>query len=263
MSIVKKKSTARLSTLDSIRGITLCSMIIYHFCWDLAYIVGMDMPWYSSVYSYIWQQSICWTFILLSGFCAGLSSHNIRRGLIVFGCGIIISLVTYFVTPESIVLFGILTFMGSAMIITGLTKRLLLKINALAGAIIAFALFLMFRDVNTGFLGFERIHILQVNTAPYKNLFTAYLGFPARNFYSSDYFSILPWIFLYFTGFYIFHVLKSGPLDNTKGALFDRSSFHISITVFDQMGRHSLPIYMLHQVVLYGISTLIIALQNR
>ena len=39
--------------------------------WDLVYIFGIRMDWYEGLPGYVWQQSICWTFILLSGYLAG------------------------------------------------------------------------------------------------------------------------------------------------------------------------------------------------
>ena len=47
-------------------------MIAYHACWDLVYLFHADWDWYRGTGAYIWQQSICWTFILLSGFCFSL-----------------------------------------------------------------------------------------------------------------------------------------------------------------------------------------------
>ena len=56
----------RIAALDALRGLTLLSMIAYHTCWDLVYLFRMDWEWYRGTGAYIWQQSICWTFILLS-----------------------------------------------------------------------------------------------------------------------------------------------------------------------------------------------------
>ena len=91
--------SGRLALLDCIRGITLISMILYHACWDAVYIVGADWPWYLSRGSYIWQQSICWTFIFLSGFCIPFSGKLLKRGLMVFGAGALVMLVTNILLP--------------------------------------------------------------------------------------------------------------------------------------------------------------------
>ena len=89
---VKKKRRQRLALLDSVRGLTLISMILYHAAWDAVYLLGADWGWYKGEMAFIWQQSICWTFILLSGFCIPLSRKPLSRGLIVFACGALVTL---------------------------------------------------------------------------------------------------------------------------------------------------------------------------
>ena len=59
----------RLHLLDALRGVTLISMTVFHGMWNLVYLFGMKADWYRGTPGYIWQQWICWTFILLSGFC--------------------------------------------------------------------------------------------------------------------------------------------------------------------------------------------------
>ena len=54
--------------LDGLRGLTLISMILYHGMFDLVEIYGLHIPWFVERPGYVWQQSICWIFILLSGF---------------------------------------------------------------------------------------------------------------------------------------------------------------------------------------------------
>ena len=90
----------RIASLDALRGLTLVSMIAYHACWDLVYLFHADWDWYRGTGAYIWQQSICWTFILLSGFCFSLGRRPLRRGLTVFGCGWVVTLVTVLLRHE-------------------------------------------------------------------------------------------------------------------------------------------------------------------
>ena len=76
----------RLHLLDLIRGITLLSMIAYHGSYDLVYHYGLPIPGYTGLPGYLWQQSICWTFLFLSGFCFSLGrpvrGHQFRRCLL-------------------------------------------------------------------------------------------------------------------------------------------------------------------------------------
>lgn len=141
----------RSGTLDSLRGLTLFSMIAYHLCWDLVYLRGLPWAWYNGFWAYIWQQSICCTFILLSGYCCQASRHPIRRGAISFFGGAAVSLATTLVTPEEPIRFGVLTFLGTAALLTVPLRPLLARIPPRLGLVLSFSLFLLARDVNHGY----------------------------------------------------------------------------------------------------------------
>ncbi len=238
----------RLYLLDTVRGITLLSMILYHTLWDLVYIYRVNLPWYRGTVGYVWQQSICWTFILLSGFCVGLGRNTFKRGIIVFLGGVLVSLVTYLFMRENVVAFGILTFMGIAMIFVALTEKILIKINTVIGMAVSAVVFFIMRNINDGWLGFENLKILKLPDFLYKNYITAFLGFPHREFYSSDYFPFLPWIFLFLTGYFLYKILEKH-----KERLFSKGK----VFLLSFIGRHTLIIYLLHQPLIYGILYLI------
>ena len=63
------RAEARLLWPDVLRGLTVVSMVLFHGMWDAVFLFGLRAPWYTALPGYLWQQSICWTFILLSGFC--------------------------------------------------------------------------------------------------------------------------------------------------------------------------------------------------
>ena len=227
----------RLHGLDLIRGVTLLSMTAYHGTWNLVYLFGVDLPWYDQLPGCIWQQSICWTFILLSGFCFSIGSKPLKRGLTIFGGGILVTAATIIAMPENRILFGILTFTGSAMMLMVPLEKLLRKVPAVIGVVAAMGLFFFFRNWQAP----EWLH---------RNLLTAYLGFPTREFISMDYFSIFPWIFLFLAGYFLFRILNARGWDEK---LFARGN----VPVLNWLGRHTLPIYLIHQPVLYGLCLLI------
>jgi len=239
----------RLAKIDGLRGLTLISMILYHALWDVVFIFGGNIPWYSRTPGFIWQQSICWTFILLSGFSAGLGKRQLRRGITVFLCGAVISAVTVFFMPEDAVRFGILTFMGSAMLLMVPVERLL---GALDGrkpvmlSLAGFFLFILTRGVNRGY-----ILNVRLPEAWYANDLTAFLGFPPAVFFSTDYFPLIPWFFLYLTGYGLYGIMSGGWADNGIKAFLKESS----CPPLEFIGRHTLIIYMLHQPVIYGLLT--------
>ena len=131
----------RYALLDELRGLGLVSMMLYHGCWDLVNLFGIQADWYYGLPGHLWQQSICWVFILLSGFCVQLGHHTLRRGAQVFGAGALVTAVTLLFMPEDRVIFGVLTLLGSAMLLTGLLEKPLRHIPPAAGFAISAVLF--------------------------------------------------------------------------------------------------------------------------
>lgn len=130
-----KVSANRYALLDELRGLDLISMMCYHGLWDVVFLFGVQLPWYTGMPGHLWQQSICWVFILLSGFCLPMGHHPYKRGALVFGAGALVTAVTVFFMPEDVVLFGVLTLLGSAMGITALLEKALRKIPPAVGAV--------------------------------------------------------------------------------------------------------------------------------
>lgn len=235
----------RYTLLDILRGFTIISMVFFHTTWDLVFLFDVKLSGYNDTLALWWQQSICWSFILLSGFCFSLGKHKLRRGLEVFGASVIITVVTALFMPENRVLFGILSALGFFMILSAVIEKFLKKINPYAGFILMSILFVLTKNVNDGFLGFGSWNLYQLPSRLYSNLFTAFLGFPSDEFFSGDYFSVFPWIFLFWCGFYLYEIFKK--LDLLKYLS------PIRIAPLEWLGRHSLIIYVLHQPIIYGI----------
>lgn len=234
----------RYHLLDGIRGIVLLSMIVYHFSWNMLYMYGAKWSWYRSTGAYIWQQSICWTFIILSGFCWSMGKHPFKRGLMVFGGGLLVTVVTVAVMPQNRVVFGVLTCIGSCMLLLIPLNKFLRKVPAETGVAISFALFVLTRNINRGFLGFESWRLLALPRSLYQNLLTAYVGMPPMSFYSTDYFSLIPWFFLFVTGYFLYAVCKKYNL--LSGVFLQRK-----IPLVDFLGKRSLLVYLLHQPIIY------------
>lgn len=246
-------ASGRLVLLDEIRGLNLISMILYHFLWDLVYIAGISIPWYHTRGAYLWQQGICRIFIFLSGFCWPLGKHHLKRGLTVWLAGALVTVVTLVFVPEDRVVFGVLTLLGTCMLLMIPLHGLLKRIKSLPVNIGLFLLSLFWFHVLYSVL-FD-IPALPENT-PGGWLLT-YLGFPTAYFYSTDYFPLLPWFFLFAAG-YLFHGLTARLHWQEFGFL------RLSLCpLAAAIGRRSLLIYMLHQPVLYGITMLILLIKKQ
>lgn len=258
----------RYHILDEIRGITLCSMILYHTVWDLVYMFGRNWAWYRSDFAYIWQQSICWSFILLSGFCFSLGKKKFRRGFVVFGAGIVISLVTEIFMPQNRIRFGVLTFLGSSMLIMALVEKINVFLRSkrgtstetvsvsknnsalipVFGMVIFLVLFAITKRINYGILGFADVRVASLPASLYEiGDIGNFLGFTEATFYSTDYFSLMPWFFLFLAGYFMYKWLEK------KGWIDGLACLPSLGKWWRSLGKHSLLIYMLHQPIIYGI----------
>ena len=245
----KKEAKNRYNLIDILRGIAVICMIIYHTMWDIVYMMGVDIPFFRTSGAHIFQQYILWSFVIISGFCVALGKKTLRRGAIVFGISVAMGLFTIFFMPEAAIYFGVLTFLGSAMIITSILQKPLSKIPYYIGMPLTLVLFFITYNVSDSSLGFGDLILCNLPEGLYHNLLTAYLGFPHNDFSSVDYVPILPWIFLYLFGFYTYKLFKS------KNLL--RHLSVIKIPPLEWVGRQALIIYVAHQPVIMGILLII------
>lgn len=239
----------RYSALDSLRGLCVLSMVLYHAMYDYVAVLGHDVPWFFAPPGRFWQQSICWTFIFLSGFCWGFSRSHLRQGLALLGAGSIVTLVTWFAMPSELILWGVLTLLGlSALLLyllQWLSEKLKLRCPAGAGLFLSALLFFLTKEVSQGFLGFGGLRLCVLPDRLYDTPFLAWLGFPGPGFTSSDYFPLIPWFFLFLAGHFLWQLLHD------KEAVMEKLRPGLAPLSF--LGRHSLLIYLLHQPALMGV----------
>lgn len=195
----QKAPAGRYALLDELRGLDLVSMMLYHACWDLVFLFDMNMGWYAGTPGRLWQQTICWVFILLSGFCAPFGRHMLRRGVTVFAAGALVTAVTLVFMPGGRIIFGVLTFLGTAMLLTGVLEPLLKKVMPAVGLAVSAVLFAVCYPVGSGWVGLGGWKLMLPQSL-YANYFTAFFGFYPDWFYSTDYFGLLPWLFLFWAG---------------------------------------------------------------
>ena len=239
----QKAPAGRYALLDELRGLDLVSMMLYHACWDLVLLFDMNMGWYAGTPGRLWQQAICWVFILLSGFCAPFGRHMLRRGVTVFAAGALVTAVTLVFMPGGRVVFGVLTFLGTAMLLTGVLEPLLKKIPPAAGLAVSAVLFALTYHLDERWLGFGGLR-LALPDAWYANYFTAFFGFLPFDFYSTDYFALLPWLCLFWAGYYLHKAVGRRRMEPLRRSVCPALGW---------MGRHSLLLYLLHQPVIYGV----------
>ena len=239
-----EKQKERYYLLDALRGLALVNMILYHFSYDIFVIYGQNPHWLGAPATFFWQQGICWSFILISGFSWRFGAANsLKRGLFLNGLGLLITAVTWLVIPDEVVFFGILNFIGCGVLLTIPLSKLGKKTPPLLGAVICLVLFALTYPIQNGYLWLGG-ETLALPRELYSGVLTIF-GFPGAGFYSSDYFPILPWIFLYWTGWFLYPLLMKN-----KGI---RHFLSIRIPLLSDIGRKTIWIYVLHQPILMGI----------
>ena len=174
---------SRIWELDALRGICILCVIVVHFLFDLSFFGGLDLTlpaWYVFIQEYGGA-----IFVVLSGVCVTLGSKSVRRGLIVFACGMLITAVTYGMYrlgmsgADVVVKFGVLHLLGVCMLVYPAFKKLPPAALALLGLAIAI----------TGYA-------IRGVVVPQRWLFP--LGLTYEGFTSSDYFPPLPAAGLFF-----------------------------------------------------------------
>ena len=272
----------RYRLLDTLRGFSLVSMVLYHICWDLVNLYHFDWQWFQGTAGHVWQQSICWGFILISGFCMGLkngkenSRRSYKRGALVLAAGVLVSAATLLFTPESPIIFGILFFLGCAMLLTTALLPLLRKCSGAIGLLLTGLLFFLLRNINEETLGFENLILCRLPESWYwHGLSATFFGLQDRDFFSTDYFSLIPWYFLFLAGYFLcrYIVENNGQTENGWQPDYDEqpekkgnpeknaalpAGFTKGIPFLEILGKHSLLIYLLHQpVILFLLSVIL------
>lgn len=232
----------RIWELDAFRGICVLGMVIVHFIYDLTdlyRVIDWSYPaWFSLIKN--WGGVL---FLLISGISATLGSRSVRRGLIVFLCGMVCTLVTWgmyrlgMAGKGIIIYYGVLHCLGCCMILWWFFRKLPSPVLALSSAVlIAVGLWLKGQTFDFPWL------------MP--------LGFLYRGFASSDYFPLL----LNF-GFFLAGSLLGRTVYRKKETLLPMVNEQSGILRFlCACGRHSLWIYLLHQPILSGLTMALAAL---
>lgn len=238
---MKKKE--RIWELDALRGFCILCVIFIHFMFDLVYFAGLPVTFHP-VYLFIQNYGGA-IFVILSGLCATLGSRSFRRGLLVFGCGMLITLVTWVMvklgmaTDDVIVRFGVLHLLGVCMMLYPLYKKL--------------------PTVPLAFLGLALVILgyTVTNTIVETHLLFPF-GFVYPGFASGDYFPILPQLGWFMLG----SVLGRTLYREKKTLLPGKAKDFFLIRFFCFCGRQSLWIYLAHQPIVYGLLELVLLLKK-
>jgi uncharacterized membrane protein len=235
----------RVWEVDALRGVAVVLMVIFHLSWDLQFygLAAIDVftpPWQ------FFARGIGSLFTFILGLSMVLrrappfSPPVLRRSLLLFGLGMIISLATYFLFGQpGYVRFGILHLLGAALLLAHplvfAPPPLTLALGLLALAVGAY--------LGTIFVDFPWL---------------IWLGLPQDGISAVDYYPLLPW-----GGFALLGIAAGRTCYGlgVRRSLLPGLGEAPPLRALRWLGRHALPIYLLHQPLLLGLLALVAALR--
>lgn len=240
----------RFETLDSLRGAVIVSMVLFHLMYDVNDVFGTNHGWTREPLVELWQRSIAYSFIIISGFVWVYGKKRaLRRGIFLSLVGIAVTAVTVIFMPSQAIYFGVMSFFGCAVLLMIPLEKLLRRVNAVLGAVLSLVSFHLLRDLTYGAIRIGSHVIARLPSRLYSLDALIPLGLPPKSFASADYYPIFPWILLYFFGYFLHRIVADT-------AFFERIG-HVNVPVLSKIGRHSVLIYVIHQPLCYLICMLI------
>jgi uncharacterized membrane protein len=226
---------ARLQLIDMARGLAVLAMVVYHFCWDLRYFGYIASDVEGGLGWRIFSHATAGSFLFIVGVSLVLATRRgfdlrrfLRRLGVIVAAAAAITLVTFFVFPETYIFFGILHNIAVASVLglPFLRAPILLVVGA---AIACFAAPPLLAGP-----AFDSPALVWLGLAS---------AFPRTN----DFVPLFPW----------FGVVLLG-IAATRAWLI-RAPEHLPISRARMpwqllwVGRQSLAIYLLHQPILFGL----------
>ena len=223
----------RYPLIDFLKGFAILNVIAFHFLYDIYVMTGANPDWPFGLWVSLWQETGLSLLMVLGGMSARLmgQAKRWRNGVKLVALGLAISLGTYLLMPSELILYGVLNFFGCALLLTAALERrgLLSEVSPASGlAACAF-----------GYLLTYRIQQFYAATDA-----LAILGLRSREFYSADYVPLLPYVFVFWTGFFALQLLKKYTPGLLQLGAWKPMRF---------LGKHSLGIYLAHQPLLVGV----------
>ena len=248
-----KEGPNRIGIIDEIRGIAILGMLVFHgvVYYEMVFRVHLDVVRTPLIQFVVIAGG--GLFIFISGVSCSFAKSNLRRGLICFGFGVLISIITFvlwkvFDQQNTFIFFGILHLLGLSMIAFGLLENKIKRSAENRNPLIGFAAFsglfaISYLMVYKSLWDQVVFSIPGVQTLYHWNLLYV-AGYPNWSaFPPIDFYPILPWILLFFAGGYlgIWIVKQKLPTRLTK--------VHSRPLVY--CGQHTMVIYLVHPLILY------------
>lgn len=237
----------RLVLLDELRGLAIVLMVAFHACYDIHFIFGYSLDWFAGPFGTAWERIVAWLFVGIAGSSAALSHNNMRRAAKLALVAALITLVTWLVRIDIPIWFGVIHCLALCTFLFALFGRALKGVPPCVGLSISLLIALVTSSIWEGQITLLPGLSISLPSELYTFDTLAFLGFPGPHFSSGDYFPLLPYLFVYLAGYFALRVA----LD--KRSTPPRCFTTPHSAALSWLGRHSLPIYLIHQVALLAI----------
>lgn len=244
-----KNDRQRVHLIDEIRGLSIILMVFYHAFFMLGYFFEIEFLAKAQVFFEPLQPPFACLFIFISGISSNLSRSNFKRGIRLLGIALGFTLVTAVILPRfditgAEIYFGVLHLLSVSMLLYALLKKPLSKVPTSVGISVMLVLFAVTFTVQSG-----KFLWLEIPDKIYDFGWLAPLGFPATDFYSADYFPVLPYIFMFFAGTFFGRLAEKDALPK---------SWYVSrCRPLSAVGKKTLIIYILHWPIIFLLGLII------
>jgi len=233
----------RFDRLDALRAAAIVWMAIFHFCFDLNHFGFTKQNFYTDPFWTVQRSCIVSLFLFCAGFGQAIAIEQQqnwprfwRRWAQVAGCALLVTLGSLWMFPRSFISFGVLHCIAVAAI--------MMRSSGGAGR----WLWLM---------GLVAIALPQIVQHPlFDTRWTNWLGLVTRKPITEDYVPLLPWLGVMWWG------LAAGQWVLSQRRSWVTGALPAAFAPLATLGRWSLSFYMLHQPVLIGLLTAIVALRQ-
>ena len=245
----RPSASGRMAFFDVARGFSVVSMVLFHLCYDLYFLSGVDIPWFVPPFRDIWRASISWTFLFVAGISCSLSRSNLRRSGRYLALAAAIFVATTVAAVDTPISFGIIFCMGASTLLYALLERMGATPRGELAALVLFVLFLACQGVPHGHVGLLGLD-LELPRAPYETGLLSWLGFMGPHFSSGDYYPLIPYALCYLSGAAF---ARSDTGGKVLAAVRDWGCAPLEF-----VGRHPLAIYVAHQPIILLVVQLLL-----
>mgnify|MGYP001026297268 FL=1 len=268
--VFNQNKKSRIWEIDFLRGLPIIGLVLYHLGYDFIMLPYVFSNFYAmgnkGLQKFCYRVSLIMdsrlvdslvpvfagTFLLICGISSSFSKNNIIRGLRIFAFGMLITLVTsiasYIIKEDMIICFGILHCMGLTITIYGILQWICRKLNIYIPDYVPFMVGLLIISIgmfigNKGSFAYPIFNI--------KNLGKIILGTIGS---STDWFPIFPWSGVIVAGISFGKWIYP---EDKKQSLIPNMEFKV-LKPISFIGRHTLLIYALHQVIFISIFAMVL-----